>query len=54
MSRLRFIPDRHEKRSDAEREALAREADARFIRALALACQRGEFPRECYPSEAAA
>lgn len=44
MSSLRFIQDRSDKRSDAEREAQQREDDARFVRALALAKQRGEFP----------
>ena len=53
MSSLRFIQERNDKRSDAEREAVARENDTRFVRALAIAYQRGEFPPECYPSEAA-
>lgn len=39
--------------TDAQIEENQRENDVRFMRALALAYQRGEFPKECYPSEAA-
>lgn len=46
MSSLRIIQDRNDKRSEAALEAQQREDDARFVRALALAAQRGEFPRQ--------
>lgn len=44
MSSLQFIRDRDDKRCDAERERQQRSDDAKFVRALALAYQRGEFP----------
>lgn len=53
MSSLQFIRDRSDKISDAEREFRQRNDDLYFQRVLRLAWERGEFPKECYPSEAA-
>lgn len=44
MSSLRFIQDRSDKISDAEREARQRHDDAYFQRMLRMAWERGEFP----------
>lgn len=44
MSSLRFLQERSDKRGDQEIEAQQREDDAKFVRALALAFERGEFP----------
>lgn len=45
MSSLRFLQDRSDKISDAEREFRQRDDDEKFVRALALAFQRGDFPQ---------
>jgi hypothetical protein len=42
VSSLQIIQDRSDKISDAERERLQREGDARLIRAMAIAIRRGD------------